>query len=274
MKNSILQLLREQGITLCAPLSLEHCRITRPYLLERAGITSGTAFLLAVPYYTTECDDPTRNISSYAVARDYHGFFEELFAALLPRLRAAFPQNRFVGFADHSPIAETEAAARAGLGAIGCNHLLLTEDYGSYVFVGEIITDALLDAPGTAPRRCAACGACRAACPVGLDTAACRSALTQKKGALSEGEQADLLTHGLAWGCDRCQEVCPVNRRAKQRGSIYSPIAFFGEQTRPHLTAAALAAMSEAEFAARAYSWRGRAAILRNLELLEKGEPQ
>lgn len=271
MKNMVKELLGARGITAVAPLALAHCTLTRPYLLERAGITDGTAFLFAVPYYTTECDDPARNISAYAVSRDYHLFFAELFDEVLPILRAAFPENRFAGFSDHSPLAEGEAAVKAGLGSFGCNHLFLTEEHSSFVFLGEIVTDAVLDAPPHAVRLCTQCNACYRACPVDLAVHACLSALTQKKGKLTADEIAAVRENGSAWGCDRCQESCPVTKRAKERGTLYSRIPFFRESAIPHLTAARVRAMSDEEFATRAYSWRGREVILRNLMLFEKG---
>ena len=272
MLHTLSALLAAEGITLCAPISLSDCTLLRPYLLERAGITSGTAFLFAVPYYTTKCEDPTRNISAYAVSRDYHLFFKELFAQILPILQQRFPHNIFAGFTDHSPIAEAEAAVKAGLGYFGCNHLFMTDAYSSYVFLGEIVTDAVLQAEVHPPRTCAKCGACRRACPVGLEAASCLSSLTQKKGELSETEEITIRAHACAWGCDRCQESCPVTKRAKESGSIYTSIAFFNESAVPHLSTAVLSAMSDAEFEQRAYSWRGRAVILRNLTILEKGE--
>ena len=274
MQKIVRALLEKHGITLCAPLALRHCRVQRPYLLERVGITDGTAFLFAVPYYTTHCDHPARNISAYAVSRDYHLYFRSLFDEILPQLQAAFPQNRFAGFTDHAPIAEVDAAVRAGLGVRGCNGMLLTERYGSYVFLGEIVTDACLEATPAEPKGCADCGACLNACPVALRAADCLSALTQKKQPLDEKELIALRAHGCAWGCDRCQAACPVNLAAKKRGSIYTEIPFFAEDALPSLTADAVEAMSEEAFAARAYSWRGKQVILRNLRELEKGDAQ
>ena len=272
MLKRIKALLLEEGISLVAPLSLDACSITKPYLLERAGITSGTAFLFAVPYYTTECDDSARNISVYAVAGDYHRYFELLFARVLSVLREEFPQNRFASFTDHSPIAEGEAAVRAGLGYFGCNHLFLTDAHSSFVFLGEILTDAVLDAPGVPARSCAQCGACARACPVGLDISRCHSALTQKKGALSEEERGELRRLGSAWGCDICQLACPATKAARERGTLYSNISYFKEHAIPHLSSATLAAMSDEKLKTRAFGWRGRATIARNLEILEEGE--
>lgn len=272
IRSAVTKLLNAQGISLVAPLSLAHCRIQKPYLLSREHITQGTAFLIAVPYYTTKCDDCARNISAYAVSRDYHLFFETLFAQILPTLREKFPEHRFVGFTDHSPIAEAHAAVCAGLGFWGCNHLFMTEAHSSFVFLGEIITDAVLDAPPHPERHCSNCGACRNACPVSLDSTRCLSALTQKKGELTDEEKAALLLHGCAWGCDICQRACPVTARAKKSGTLYSDIPFFHQEAIPHLSPKTVQEMSDEEFAKRAYSWRGRPVILRNLEILKKGE--
>ena len=273
MINTVKELLLARGITLAAPVPLSALTVTRPYLLERHGITDGTAFLFAVPYYTTACDDCARNISCYAVSPDYHRFFASLFEQILPLLRERFKDFKFVGFTDHSPIAEGEAAVKAGLGMFGCNHLFLTKEHSSFVFLGEIITDAKIPCEVQEICVCTACGACKRACPVGLDTAKCLSALTQKKGALTDSEQQALLAHGMAWGCDTCQMACPVTRAAKKAGTLYSPIPFFGENALPHITADRVRSMSDEEFSARAYSWRGRDVICRNLSLLEGKEP-
>lgn len=266
--------LRRHGISLCAPIPLSACTVTRPYLLARENIAEGTAFLFAVPYYTTNCDDGSKNISVYAVSSDYHRFFAELFEDVLPRLRAAFPAHRFAGFTDHSPIAECDAAVRAGLGFYGKNHLFITEAHSSFVFLGEIITDAALAVTLPTPRGCLDCGACRRECPVELDITRCLSALTQKKGDLTEEETATLRRFGCAWGCDICQNVCPYTARARAAGTLYSRIPFFENSAMPHLTSDAVRAMDDAAFAERAFSWRGRAVILRNLTLLEKEESE
>ena len=259
------------GIDCFAPLPLSLCRVTRPYLLERAGIRDGSAVMLAVPYLSPACLEPGRNLSAYAVPRDYHGYFDALFAELLPLLRERFPGRRFAGFADHSPLAEAEAAARAGLGVVGRNGLLLTRAYSSYVFLGELITDAQLPCPGASADlpRCPDCGRCRAACPA--KGGVCLSALTQKKQSLTPEEERQLLELGSAWGCDRCQEACPYTRAALERGSIFTRIPYFLEDPVPRLTLRALDRMTDAGFAARAYAWRGRQTVRRNLLLLEQG---
>ncbi len=258
-------ILADEGILCAGIVPLAACRLTRRYLLTRAGLSdeAGSALLLALPYRVD--GEAKGNISAYAVSVDYHHVAAELFARLLPRLEAAYPGARFVGFADHSPIDERHAAAIAGLGCIGDNGLLITERYGSYVFLGEIITDLPTDALPGPVVGCDRCGACRAACPCEMDGVRCLSSLTQKKGELTAEEAALIVRGGLAWGCDVCQDVCPRNR-----GVACAPLPDFVCDRLPSLTLDALAAMDDAAFARRAYAWRGRAVIERNLRLLDE----
>ena len=265
MENAIRSYLLQEDIPLFSFIPLGACRLLRPYLLNREGISEGTVIMMAVPYATP--DEEGRNISAYAAARDYHLFFRELFDRLLPALRQNFPRHRFVGFADHSPIDEVDAAVRAGLGVLGDNGLLLTVAYSSYVFLGEVITDAVLPAQAGELLTCHHCGACRRACPVALDKSQCLSALTQKKGALTESENTRLAAHPLVWGCDTCQEACPYTHRAKENGTLYSALPFFRTERLPHITENSISEMDDAAFSSRAYAWRGREVILRNLKI-------
>ena len=268
------------GAPACAiPLSV--CKPGKTYLLDKAGIPpTGTAILFAIPYVmTSDVDAPERNLSLYAVPRDYHGYAKELEAILLPSLREAYPSHTFALYADHSPIMEVDAAARAGLGVKGVNGLLITPKYGSFVFIMEVITDADYEAVAGAPvpdfpdepPLCEACGACLSACPVGCregDRTRCLSALTQKKGQLTSDEEMALRAGGLVWGCDRCQLTCPHNHRVLAQGAD-TPIAYFREARLIRVSAEDIVAMSDEDFTSRAYSWRGKAVITRNCLLLE-----
>jgi epoxyqueuosine reductase len=266
--------LSEHGIDLCGVLPLDACTIKRPYLLERAGFSPESknetyVCLFAVPYLTPTSDTQYRNLSAYAVSEDYHVFFARLYDALLARLRSDFPDHRFAAFVDHSPIDEIDAAVLAGLGVRGLNHLLLTERHSSYVFLGEIITDLpLTPTPTALPehlRVCHKCGACLRACPMETVGGECRSALTQKKGALREDESRLLATFPSLWGCDVCQEVCPYTAHARRRGTLYTKIPFFHQNTIATLSLDALDEMDDESFSRRAYAWRGRDVIRRNL---------
>ena len=271
------------GAPACAiPLSV--CKLGKTYLLDKAGIPpTGAAILFAIPYVmTSDVDAPERNLSLYAVPRDYHGYAKELEGTLLPSLREAYPSHTFALYADHSPIMEVDAAARAGLGVKGVNGLLITPKYGSFVFIMEVITDADYEAVAGAPvpdfpdepPLCEACGACLSACPVGCregDCTRCLSALTQKKGLLSPDEANTILSGSLVWGCDRCQIACPHNQRALAAKQD-TPIPYFREERLLRADADGISAMSQDEFSARAYAWRGKAVITRNCQLFEANQ--
>ncbi len=259
----------KERIELFGFLPLDDCKIIRPYLLERCGVTGGSAVIFAVPYYSRAAESENRNVSLYAVPQDYHLYFKELCQRFSQAFAKDFPLSKFGFFSDHSPIDEVNGAAKAGLGIIGRNHLLITEKYSSFVFLGEIITDLELQSEIKEIRFCENCGLCSCACPVDLSVGECLSALTQKKGELTEVEKEKILRHGLVWGCDRCQTACPHTQRAKKDGTIYSPVDFFSESCLPTLTVEELEKMTDEEFDDRAYSWRGKETILRNLKLFE-----
>ncbi len=277
MKKNIKNLLEGEGIFSAHAIPFSACRVILPRKLSAFGFSEGevrSALLFAVPYYAGE--ERGRTVSVYAAARDYHLYFDGLFSRLLPALADCFPGYRFGGSADNAPIDERHGAVRAGLGVIGDNGLLLTERYGSYVFIGEILSDlpveAWYDDPGDATvfeeRYCSHCGACKKACPMNGNNPygikECLSEVTQRKKITDPLYLSYIRYYGSAWGCDRCQTACPYNRHPE-----LTPIPFFREQLTPAPDHAAVAAMDDASFFGRAYAWRGREPILRNLALLE-----
>lgn len=264
----IKELLLGEDIGLFAPIPLSACKITKKYLLDREGIENGTVIMIAVPYLS-EGLVGAHNISAYCAVRDYHGYFAGLFKRILPLLSERFPKNRFAGFTDHSPIDERAAAAHAGIGIYGKNGMLITEKYSSYVFLGELITDAEIPCKSHAIKECEGCMKCRRECPM-VEIGQCLSALTQKKGEFTGSEAEAVKKYGSAWGCDICQEVCPHTLRAIKDGTIYTNIEYFKKGVIPVLDLSTLDSMSDGEFLTRAFSWRGRETIRRNLLLLGK----
>ena len=276
LRTAVKAILDEEAITEAAVLPFSVCRVTRPDKLSAYGFAPGevrSALMLLVPYnpgggLTAEY---ARNVSLYAVGRDYHDYFKGFFSRVCTKLEALCPGFRFSGSADNAPIDERHAAASAGLGRYGDNGLLINDTYGTYVFIGEILTDAEPETLGTVsvctPEGCEHCGACSAACPMkhnpyGLSE--CLSAVTQTK-KLNDRTRLDYIRYyGSAWGCDRCQSVCPHNRGAKE-----TPVPYYREALIPFLSAERLSRMSDEEFSARAYAWRGRPCIERNLVMLE-----
>ena len=263
--------LEQFNIDLISCLKISECEVRKPYLLEREGIYDGSVIIFAVPYLSPEAYGE-RNVSSYAVSKDYHYFFKSLFDKVIGNLKSRFPEYKFAGFTDHSPINEIAAASLAGLGVIGENHMLITEKYSSYIFIGEIITNAYLPSLAQRIQSCNRCGSCRAACPVALDTSKCLSALTQKKGILTDEEKVTIKSTCCAWGCDICQQACPHTKKAFENGTLFTKINFFNSDLTPILTSSQIEKMDDNEFQMRAYSWRGKETIKRNLEIIEGKE--
>ena len=173
-------------------------------------------------------------------------------------------------FGDHSPIAERHAALISGLGIAGDSGLLINEKYGTYTFIGDMITDIPSELLGKTEivsiSTCNHCGACRRACPTGIlrgEGDCCLSAITQRKGDLLDREVDLMKKYNTVWGCDICQTACPHNKDPKK-----TPLDFFYKERISRLDKELLDKMSKDEFSRRAFAWRGRKTVERNLDLL------
>lgn len=226
---------------------------------------AASAIVALFPYYLGERAYTGANISRYAAAPDYHDIVLTRLRVAVGELEKAFPGESFQAFADNSPVREAEAAAFCGLGVRADNNLLIHPVYGSWVFIGEIMTSLSLGHESSDEvGGCEHCGACRRACPTGALTAQgfektrCLSFITQKKGVLTPAEEDAVRQSGCAWGCDLCQLVCPMNANAKT-----TPLAEFRKDVRATLKPGD-------DIKGRAYAWRGTEVLRRNLEILEK----
>ena len=243
------------------------CRETVPEIIAREDFVPKSVIVFLIPYYT----GAGKNISRYAVSLDYHIYVKDVTKRLITMLSEKYPESSFCGYGDHSPLDERHAAISAGLGILGDNGLIINEKYGSYVFVADIVSDVSPEVLGArklpAPLVfCEHCGACKRACPTGIlsgEGGECLSFITQKKGELSEEEKALILKYNTAWGCDECQAHCPHNINPKP-----TPVSFFWNDRIEKLTREVLDKMTKDEFRRRAFSWRGRKTVERNLEIL------
>ena len=158
-------------------------------------------------------------VARYARGRDYHALMEERLDAVAARVEIAFPGTRTRRYVDTGPVLERELAARAGLGVMGKNTMLLEREMGSWFLLGELFTTLELQPDEPLADLCGGCTLCLDACPTGalvepfrLDSNRCISYWTiEHRGAFSD-EAAEMVGDWV-FGCDVCQEVCPWNRR-------------------------------------------------------------
>ncbi len=266
----LIQIMIDCGAGSAAAIKYADCDIINPRLAEKIPFTPKSVIIATIPYYTHFCNEP-KTVSSYALAYDYHTYIKILGESIIEKAKQCYPDAGFVCFGDHSPINEKIAAAKAGLGIIGNHSLLITPNYSSFVFLFEIITDIECNAEAQVVGYCEKCGKCKAACPSDIsDKRTCLSALTQKKGELTDEEVFLIKKTSCAWGCDICQEVCPHTVSAKERGTIYTHNVWFNSNVLKRPSTETVECGSD--FKSRAYSWRGSATILRNLNIINSDE--
>jgi epoxyqueuosine reductase len=215
---------------------------------------------------------PLGRVALYAWGRDYHKVMKKMMRNYVQGLRLRLGSEFMARwYVDDGPMLDRAAANRAGLGWFGKNTNLLTSSHGSWVFLGQVVTDLELEPDPPLKKTCGGCVRCIDACPTGaivapytIDNTRCISYLTIE----NRGEiPLELRSQMGDWvfGCDICQDVCPVNRRTGpssspwwQRDQVSSdPNWQTGQQTLPGKETPAaldlieLLEMSEEEFRRR-----------------------
>ena len=165
---------------------------------------------------------PLGFVARYARGRDYHRVLETRLRRLRDAVvRAGGPGTRARWAVDHAPVLDRALARNAGLGFFGKSTMLIRPGLGSYLVLGEVLTN--LDLPADPPRAgsCGTCVRCIGACPTGaitgpyeVDARRCISYLTiEARGSIPEEHRRAVGT--MVFGCDICQEACPWNRFAR-----------------------------------------------------------
>ncbi|MGL4884429.1 MAG: tRNA epoxyqueuosine(34) reductase QueG [Waterburya sp.] len=223
---------------------------------------------VALNYYTPHqhSNEPgTGKISRYGWGRDYHKVMGSKLKALSNWLRSQDQSILTRYYVDTAPIQDKVWAQRAGLGWIAKNGNMITRKYGSWVFLGEVLTNIELtsDAPHTS--HCGTCTRCLEACPTDaivkpyvVDANRCLAYHTiENREANLPPEIANNLSGWVA-GCDICQDVCPWNQRFAQETDV-SDFQPYSDNLKPQLTE--LANISEAQ-----WDQRFRASALRRIK--------
>jgi epoxyqueuosine reductase len=197
--------------------------------------------------------DLWRRVARYARGKDYHDVMGDRLRVLEDRIRAAFPGCETRRYVDTGPVLERELAARAGIGAVGKNTMLLHPEGGSWFLLGELFLGLDLSPDQPLADLCGSCTRCLDACPTGalaepyrLDANRCISYWTiEHRGPLPS--EARRMVGGWVFGCDVCQEVCPWN--AEPAGAVRPEMELPPE--RGELTLARLLRLPREEYVER-----------------------
>jgi epoxyqueuosine reductase len=186
---------------------------------------------LLLNYYPSEIQNQeSYKISKYAYGQDYHSVIKEKLKELLFSIQENIGAVYGRAFVDSAPILDKAWAAKSGLGWIGKNSNLLTQQVGSFYFIAELIIDLELEYDYATTDHCGTCTACIDACPTEaivapyiVDGSKCISYFTIE---LKENIPPELKgkLDDWAFGCDICQDVCPWNKFSKPHSEpLFNP---------------------------------------------------
>jgi len=181
---------------------------------------------VAMSYMTEDTDQYTDllrgKVGRYAWGSDYHKVMEQRLRVFVQGLSERLDQSiQAKVYVDTGPMLDRAVAERASIGWFGKNTNILTRSHGSWVFLGQVVTDLELEPDKPSKKTCGQCTLCIDQCPTGaivapyvIDNTRCISYLTiEHRGAIPLNLRP--LMGDWVFGCDICQDVCPVNRKAQ-----------------------------------------------------------
>jgi epoxyqueuosine reductase len=200
---------------------------------------------------------------------DYHHILRDKLKQLEEYIRVRVPEAHMESMVDTGELSDRAVAERAGIGWSGKNSAIITPEYGSWVYLGEMITSIPFEPDQPITESCGTCNKCVDACPTGalvqegqLNSSKCIAFLTQVKDFVPM-EYRDKIGNRL-YGCDTCQTVCPENK--KKNFTHHLEMKPDPEVTKPLLRP--LLNMSKSEFKKKfgptSSAWRGKKPIQRN----------
>ncbi len=212
---------------------------------------------VAMNYYVDVQHSDVRGvgkISRYAWGDDYHDILKERLHELLRSIQAEVPSVKGKVYVDTGPVMDKAWAVRAGIGWEGKHTNVITREYGSWVFLGEIILNLELEYDEPSADYCGSCTRCIDACPTQaivepyvLDSNLCISYLTiEHKGEISEALKPEF--GNWIYGCDICQDVCPWN---KKFSDVTDEERFYPREGNQEPKLVELAALTSEEFTNR-----------------------
>lgn len=213
---------------------------------------------VALNYYTPHQRPEGKEygkISRYGWGRDYHKVLHKKLKAFANWLSEQDKSIEVRYYADTGPISDKAWAQQAGIGWIAKNGNLITREYGSWVFLGEILTNLVLTPDRPHTKHCGSCTRCLEACPTGaiaspfiVDANRCIAYHTIENRAEELPELIKPNLQGWVAGCDICQDVCPWNQRFAKTTDVTEFEPYSGNVS-PKLTE--LANLSDQEWTQR-----------------------
>ncbi|WP_027064966.1 tRNA epoxyqueuosine(34) reductase QueG [Maribacter sp. Hel_I_7] len=192
---------------------------------------SKSVISLLLNYYPEETQtDDSYKISKYAYGQDYHHIIKSKLRQLQEFITEEIGELNGRAFVDSAPVLDKAWAAKSGLGWIGKNSNLLTQQVGSFYFIAELIVDIELEYDHAVTDHCGTCTACLDACPTQaivepyvVDGSKCISYFTiELKNELPSEMKGSF--DDWMFGCDVCQDVCPWNRFSKPHNEpLFNP---------------------------------------------------
>jgi epoxyqueuosine reductase len=204
--------------------------------LDGPDILAGarSVIVAAVRYEQRGGDDVpalARGIARYARGRDYHNRIRKALRKLATYVRTLGDDVEARPMIDTAPVLERAWAARAGVGFLAKNGLIITPGQGSYTLLGEVVTTLEIAPDEPIEERCGQCARCLDACPTDafvrpfvLDAGRCISTWTIEVASAVPGHLRGATSERL-FGCDVCQEVCPHNAKERPPGRFADTFA-------------------------------------------------
>ncbi|ANU23940.1 tRNA epoxyqueuosine(34) reductase QueG [Planococcus donghaensis] len=246
---------------------------TRPELLLNEAV-SIISIAIAYPSRMTDAPQGVKGarrgiFSRSSWGKDYHAALRERLTLLEAFITSRFPEARMRSMVDTGELSDRAVAERAGIGWSAKNTNIITPEFGSYVYLGEMITNIPFRFDEPIEDQCGDCRLCIDSCPTGaiveggqLNAQRCISFLTQTKGFLPDEFRGKI--GNRLYGCDTCQTVCPKNKR--KANQIHAEFEPDPEIAKPLLLP--LLTISNREFKDKfgyvSGSWRGKKPIQRN----------